>query len=523
LSGTGILASGDDGDDNLLGSGSNDSLLGGQGDDNIRGNAGADSLIGGTGDDFFLYNTGDVGLGEVIDGGAAGANGDTILVQTTTDFANLTTATILTAGNIENIRITDGTAGTFLGSQLTGQAINVNGTAAGVSTLDVNVTTGTAVNLSTLLFTAAGAGTAFTTGTDVIDIDVTNAVASNITGTTLADNITGNSQIDNLSGNTGNDTITGGAGADQINPDSGSNVVNAGDGLDTVTIDGALAGDNNTVNLGLAGAANLTTVVVNSGDQRATTIQSVAGVDDQQATANGSFLGVTMVGTAAGISVNFTGGDGPDILTGNSDADTLNGGSGADTITGGAGADQMNGGIGIDRFIQTDQIDSSGSINADTINGFNSLVDKIGSWSVGNINSTTGFGDLVQVNPTNTSVSNGDTIEMSTVAGAFATGGLGANDNLIYINGNIANTDALETSLENGGGFQMTFDAGIANTNGFLVLYDDNVNSYLALVQSGAVAAGGTAASGTLTARNLVTFNGVTSNWDSNDFLAFIG
>ena len=215
-----LVASGDLNDDNLVGGSNNDTLLGGQGDDNLVGSTGADSLVGGTGDDFFVYNgTADVVAGETIDGGTQGANGDTILVQATTDFTNLTTATILTAGNIENIRITDGTTGTFVGSQLTGQAININATGPGNATLDVNVNTNAAVNLSTLTF-----GAEFTDATDVVDIDVSLAtVQGNIVGTSFSDNIDGNILADALSGGNGNDTITGGAGADALSGGAGDN------------------------------------------------------------------------------------------------------------------------------------------------------------------------------------------------------------------------------------------------------------------------------------------------------------
>ena len=219
-SAVGVFASGDAGDDTVAGGAGNDTQLGGSGADNLFGNTGADSLVGGSGDDFFVYRgTANVVAGETIEGGATGqTNGDTILVQTAnTDFANLTTATIRTAGGVENIQLTSGFTGSFLGSQLTGQAISVNGAgAAGNSTLDVNATTAVAVDLSNLTFTAVGAGTAFAAG-DVVRIDSTAGVNTNVTGTTFTDIMNGNTGADTLSGGNSNDTITGGAASDALN------------------------------------------------------------------------------------------------------------------------------------------------------------------------------------------------------------------------------------------------------------------------------------------------------------------
>ena len=198
----------------------NDTVNGGAGADTITGGAGADSMAGGAGNDVYLFNTGDVATGEtLVDTGGT----DTIMVVTSTDFTNLSTATILAAAGIDQILITSGQTATFTGAQLTGQAISVNATAVGAATLAINVASGGSVNFSTLAFTATS-GNAFDTGVDHVTITGAGG-GETIVGTTLADNIDGGAGNDTLTGGTGADTITGGEGADTVIIGSGQDTV----------------------------------------------------------------------------------------------------------------------------------------------------------------------------------------------------------------------------------------------------------------------------------------------------------
>lgn len=54
-----ILDAGDDGDDTLIGTASNDLIVGNGGDDSLAGQQGNDFLVGGTGDDILRGNAGD--------------------------------------------------------------------------------------------------------------------------------------------------------------------------------------------------------------------------------------------------------------------------------------------------------------------------------------------------------------------------------------------------------------------------------------------------------------------------------
>ena len=199
-------------------------------------------MLGGHGDDFLVYEGTAQATGDVFDAGDNHqTNGDAILVQTAdTDFTNLTTATILTAGGVERIQIQTGRVATFTGAQLTGQGININGAgAAGASTLQIDATATTAVDLSNLTFGAVGSGTAFTAGTDVVRTTSAAATNTTITGTTLNNSLNGNTGADTITGNTGNDTITGGTNADSLSVSTGTDHVVVGSGDISATNFGA--------------------------------------------------------------------------------------------------------------------------------------------------------------------------------------------------------------------------------------------------------------------------------------------
>ena len=93
-------------------------------------------------------------------------------------------------------------------------------------------------------------------------------------------------------------------------------------------------------------------------------------------------------------------------------------------------------------------------------------------------------------------------------------GGMTANTNLLVADhaSNHADTNALETALEDSGNQELTTAAAIAAGDEFLVLYDDGSHSYLAKVTTtaGLAADGDKFGAGDLTAVNLVKFTGIT-------------
>ena len=241
----------------VTGGGGADTIIGGAGADTIVGGAGADVITAGLGNDVLYYATDSAPSGEVINGGAGT---DTLIVTTSTTFAAATfgttaTNTALTSGSIENIVITSGATGTFLATQLTGQAININATAVGAANLIITGANATA-NFSTLTFTVSGGANAFDTGTDTVTINVAGTTAASTTGTTLADVIAGSALDDTIDGGTGADTITGGVGADSITSGTGADVITGGAGIDTITLTADVADIDTIVLTDVSAVAN---------------------------------------------------------------------------------------------------------------------------------------------------------------------------------------------------------------------------------------------------------------------------
>ncbi|MCT4657422.1 MAG: hypothetical protein N4A65_16635, partial [Cohaesibacter sp.] len=276
------------GNDRLSGLGGADKLEGGAGDDILEGGEGADSLIGGAGSDTVSYAsaqsavTVNLGLGS---GSGSDAQGD-----------------IYT--EIENVE------GSTFGDQLTGDD-------------GANILDGGAGN--DVLRGGAGAdelrGGA---GTDTVDyssssvgvsIDIANSLASggDATGDTFSDieNVIGSEQNDSLLGDAGANELVGGAGNDVLTGREGGDRLVGGSGVDTA--DYSTSASAVTVNLGTATGSG--------GDADGDTYLSIE---------------------------NLSGSDHNDTLIGSASANRLSGGQGDDTLDGGDGADILDGGAGID-------------------------------------------------------------------------------------------------------------------------------------------------------------------------------
>jgi len=232
-------------------------ITGGSAADSITGGNGADTITGGAGADVLSFNTGNAPTGELINGGA---DTDTLSVVTSTTFAAATfgttgTNTLLTQAAIENIVITTGVTGTFLATQLTAQAININATAAGAANLVITGADATA-DFTNLTFTVSGGANAFDTGVDTVTINIAATTAASTTGTTLADTINGTALAETIIGGTGADSINAGAGADTITGGAGVDIIQVG-ALDAAVdrVIQAVVGDSGTFALN-AGAVN---------------------------------------------------------------------------------------------------------------------------------------------------------------------------------------------------------------------------------------------------------------------------
>ena len=161
----GLIITGNDGVNQLLGSADADTLIG---------NGGLDSMNGGEGGDLYLIgNSAEHSAAEVFDSGSTGSDelrfASTTAHQTLTVFAGDT--------GLERVTIGRGTAVTAVTSATT--ALNIDAAAA----------------VNGLILTG-------------------NDGANAITGTTFDDVIVGNGGRDTLNGGLGNDTLTGGLGPD---------------------------------------------------------------------------------------------------------------------------------------------------------------------------------------------------------------------------------------------------------------------------------------------------------------------
>lgn len=338
---------------NVTGGAGAQTITGGAGNDLIVGGGGVDNLQGGLGEDRFSFSTGQAaGLVTIQGGGGT----DAIVVLTSTDFSTAlgAGATVLTAGGIEAVSITPLMTATFLGSQLTGQAINFHTVGDGVGALVVTAAAGTTTDLSSLTFTAttvgATLGTAFASGNDTIVVNM-GATATTVVGSSLADSIVGGAGDDVITGGATNaniDTLTGGEGNDTFLYDSSALLLNSTNGVIDVVNGGGGTGDA----IRLTTQAGITLVAANL-LARITNVEKVtAGISAGaiSLTWTAATIALTAFNTidlsgdtsATGINVvNMTGATLVSTIVGSAGVDqfTIGSTSTTATITGGAGLD----------------------------------------------------------------------------------------------------------------------------------------------------------------------------------------
>jgi Ca2+-binding RTX toxin-like protein len=289
----------------------NNNIIGSNGNDTLDGVTGADTLSGGLGNDTYMVTgTGDT----VIENSGAGVD----LVKSSTSF--------ILGANLENLTLT-GSGGTGTGNELDNNIIGSNGNntldagVSGFDTLsgglgnDTYIVTGT----SDTVIENANAGvdlvksaTSFTLGANLENLTLTGSGTA--TGNSLNNTINGSNGNDSLTGGAGNDTLNGGLGVDTvIESGSGFTLINnklTGNGTDTLSsIEKAiLTGGNNNDYL----------------DARDFTLGSVT----------------------------LNGGSGNDFVIGSTGSDSLLGSNGDDVLSGNAGNDFIDGGAGNDFLIE---------------------------------------------------------------------------------------------------------------------------------------------------------------------------
>ena len=337
----------------------NDNLQGTSGDDLLDGAAGADTMAGGLGNDTYVVdNVGDT----VVENSGAGT--DTVQ----------SSLTYTLGANVENLILTGSGAingtGNALANMLTGNAgANILEGGGGADTLDGGA--GADVFFYRNVSDSSGASTdtinGFQTGIDKVDLRTVGAtgvgwVINGSTNTVSINTPTGtmnlliNGPISGTDFLLATNSIQGTAGNDNLQGTSGDDLIDGAAGADTMA----------------GGLGNDTYVVDNAGD---TVVEAAgAGTDTVRSslsyTLGANVENLTLTGSG---DINGTGNALANVLTGNAGANILEGGGGADTLDGGAGADV---------FFYRNVSDSSGA-STDTINGFQTGIDKIDLRTVG--------------------------------------------------------------------------------------------------------------------------------------------
>lgn len=350
-----------EGDDILRGGEGYDVLLGQSGNDTLDGGADADRLLGGADQDLFVNVT----AGDIIDGGEAGADFDTL------DLTGLNADVEFAEDNPENGTIfflDDDGARTgetivfrniesIVGAANAGDPDGIVSGTSGADLIDVNFTGDPdgdrvdnddailpgEVGDDDIIVAGGGLDTIFAgDGDDEVfggeerDLIDGGLGDDSIEGGTENDTIFGREGDDTILGNSGSDSIEGNEGADSILGGSDNDVISGGDADDTINGESGrdlISGDDGSDVL--IGSTERDTLLGGAGDD---TLLGGEGRDLLEGQdGDDSVVGGTERDT-------LLGGEGDDTLEGNADRDTLLGGAGDDNLTGGGGADLIEGG-----------------------------------------------------------------------------------------------------------------------------------------------------------------------------------
>jgi Ca2+-binding RTX toxin-like protein len=370
-------------------------------------------------------------------------------------------------------------------------------------------------------YTGSGSGATTVTAT---------AGTNTITTGTGADTINAGSGTDTLTGGTGNDVFVFGSAANALN-DSVTDFVSANDQI-SVTFDysALLSGvvvNGVRVGTGVSGVSASEALL--SGQRGEYVYDTAASKLYVNSTADASISGADVqvaVNAAATAANTIAAGDVQFSVTGTAFADTIVLGSGADTIVSGAGADLITPGSGADALTLTagsvQTVKTTGSISAtatnfDAITTFTTAEDII-HVDISDIEGLASVTDLVDLDG------------VSLGAGAMVLSGdlnldlaNGNGDDIAQFDTNFTNLANVSALLETTGTEATVADEALSAGDAFLALWDDGVDSYLAVVATTAgIAINADAAANDLTVTNIMRFVGLTNaatDFASADFV----
>jgi len=438
-----------------------------EGDDTIELDESATAyvVIGGAGDDRYDFGTETTMAATIADG--AGSD-DTVVIGANVDVSG-------TDFRMTGIEVLETATYNLTMNDLQFAADNTLALEGASGTVTINARSGKAAVID-----ATGLTMASTHGKSIA-----------LSGDSKADTITGGGENESIDGAAGADTLDGGAGTDTLDVSTMVSITETGS---------AAASTGVVVNMG-ATAVTGVTVLANIDDYISAAATEVAAGTAMYLYAASSALNAATVDTFSNFE-NVTGSTGADYLIGDTAANVITGGDGNDYITTGSGADTVviaDTGAGNDT-VSDFTAGAGGDIIRIDLSG--AETDAAGNADV----------DLINIDLGTSSIEAADDIVLSAITGATNMDTITTDTNILVANlaANIASAAALETALEDSGGLEITADGAIAAKDGFMVVFDDGTNSYLAHVESAAGATdNGTFASGDLTATIVATLNGV--------------
>ncbi len=351
--------------------GDDDIINGFAGDDTIDGGAGADEIFAGADADTILLSEGEFD-GDVIEGGEAGDDNDTLNTSGVAEGVNVTFDGN-ESGNVE---------GATSGDEATFSEIEAIETGDGDDVVDGSVTTG-GIDVTT----GAGDDTIIGgTGDDTVDGGDDDDTITTGDGSDTVEGGDGNDTIDTRGPNSGGLTPAVDLGepftADDVDPFNDRDVVDGGDGNDTILTgddaDTITGGDGNDfINAGIDadsidGGDGDDTII---GGEGSDIIVGGEGDDTIFAALDPSFPDVLNIPDDVDPILNngddtVFGGAGNDTVFGADDNDTVFGGADDDELFGGIDDDELYGGTGNDILDGGDFSDTlEGGDGNDTIDG----------------------------------------------------------------------------------------------------------------------------------------------------------